>query len=108
MLRHTFKITLGNGAKGEITVDMPEGTSDEFWADRANDVNGLAMTSWTIAAQSGARNCATIEEAQAYCDAYKHGVRATRVTKQVVINATELKLTKAQREGLEAAGAKVI
>lgn len=108
MLRHTFKITLGNGGKGEITVDMPEGVSDEFWGDRANDVNTLAMTSWTIAAQSGARKCATVEEAQAYCDEYKHGVRTVRATKQVVINAEELKLSKAQIAALEAAGAKVV
>ena len=108
MLRHTFKITLGNGTKGEITVDMPDSTSDEFWADRANDINALAITSWTIAAQSGARKCKTLEEAQELCDTYKHGVRVARATKVVVVNATELKLNKAQVEALEAQGVKII
>ncbi len=108
MLRHTFNVTLGNGTKGEITVDMPEGVSDEFWGDRANDVNALAIVSWTIAAQSGARKCETIEQAQEYCDTYKHGVRTARVTKQVVVNATELKLNRAQRQALEAQGVKII
>lgn len=108
-MRHTFKITLKNGTKGEITVDMPEGLQDKFaWDERASDVNGLAITSWTIAAQSGARNCSSLEDAQEYCDGYKHGVRAARPSKTVTVDATELKLNKAQIAALEAAGAKVI
>ena len=104
-MRHTFSITLGNGDKGDITVDMPDSSDDDAWTDRSNDPNMLARGNWTIAVQSGARKCKTLDEAQAYCDDYKHGVRAPRAAKVVTV-AKDMEWTSDQMAELEAQGVK--
>ena len=83
MYVHTCKITLGNGEKGEVTFDMP--STPEEWngqvkgegADALGRVNELAVRSYVIAAQSGARKEKTIEAAQAYVTSYVFGEKGS-------------------------------
>lgn len=116
MYTHTFKITLANGDEGELAIEMPSDPSDSEWenrvmgtgADALGRVNALAVRSWTIAAQSGARKAGSIEDAQAYVESYRSGERASPVAKRVVVIASDLGLTDEQISALEAAGAVVI
>lgn len=83
MYKHTCKITLANGKKGEVTFDMPS-TPDEWNGqvkgegdDALGRVNELAVRSYVIAAQSGARKEKTLEAAQAYVAGYVFGEKGS-------------------------------
>ena len=110
MYQHTFKITLSNGDKGELSLSMPSSADAPEWEQRVSSgdvggrVNALAVRSWTIAAQSGARACATIEAAQEYADSYRSGERASPIAKVVRIDGTALGLSEEQADVLRSQG----
>ena len=87
MYLHTLKITLANGVKGEIQLQMPSDVDhncDEWdsrvkgdGADLIGRVNELAVRSFVIAAQSGARKEKTLEAAMKYMEAYVFGEKGS-------------------------------
>lgn len=110
MYKHTCKITLANGTKGELAFDMPTSTEADEWEDRLKDgdvdkrVTALAVKSWVIAMQNGgARDCATIEEAQTFAETYRNGEKVARKQKKVVLDGADF--TDEQIEILRSQGA---
>lgn len=110
MYAHTCKITLANGQKGEVKFEMPS-TPDEWNGqvkgeddDALRRVNELAVRSYVIAAQSGARKEKTLEEAQAYMASYVFGEKGSPRSKTVAAN---LEWTDKQLEELAAQGINV-
>ena len=83
MYTHTCKITLANGQKGEVQFNMPS-TPDEWngqvkgeGTEAMSRVNELAVRSYVIAAQSGARKEKTMEAAQGYMASYVFGEKGS-------------------------------
>ena len=110
MYTHTFKITLSNGTKGEISLSMPSMPDEALWMDRGaqpdplGQVNELAVRTWVIAAQADGRKATDIEAAQARAEAYKFGERASPVQKPVTVSAdldwTEEQLAEMTAQGI--------
>ncbi len=105
MYMHTCKITLANGEKGEVKFEMP--SRPDEWDGRVKGdgtvamsrINTLAVRSYVIAAQSGAREMKTLEAAQAYMASYVFGEKGSP---QPVTVAGDLKWTPEQRAELKA------
>ena len=105
MYLHTCVLTLSNGDKVEIEIEMP--STPEEWngqvkgegEDALARVNELAVRSYVIAAQSGARKEKTLEAATAYMAGYVFGEKGSPRARSV---DADLGWTEAQLEELAA------
>ena len=115
MYLHTLKITLANGVKGEVQIQMPSDVAHDCdeWAARVKGdgddligrVNELAVRSYIIAAQSGARKEKTLELATKYVDTYVFGEKGSprRPTVSSGLKWTPEMLAELKAQGIEVA-----
>lgn len=119
--QHVVSVSKKDFPKFEVNVELPESLEDEKWndivKDPSSDIHDLALRSWIVNMQSGARGQldadATDEENQAavqnYADNYVLGVRTGGFSKPKLSTdkASELSFTPEQLAALKAIGVDV-
>lgn len=112
MIKHTFSVAAEEGATSHpVAVNVPtfaEATQAQklkMWDEAIRSVTIKVQGTLRRRLAKGIRGEALSKEAQAAFDAVMNGTRATAPS--VVVDATALKLTRAQVDALTASGATV-
>lgn len=102
MARRTFKVSKRGMDAVECSADLPENLNDPLWENIVSnpdeDINDLALQSWVVKCQAGARNHLEkgAEAVQRFVDGYTYGARSGG------FSAPSIDASEAQQQGFTA------